>query len=50
MEYNYKMYRGLKNLQASKLIRKSNNATLLDEELVRAVLADGEEVLFNLES
>lgn len=50
MELNYEAYSGLKNLQASRIIKKGALTFLQDEELVKSVLNDGEEILFELES
>ena len=57
MGSTYEMYKGLRNLQASKIVRKLviNNLqqTLVvsnDSDTVMTVLQDGEEIFFELES
>ena len=50
IESAYELYRGLRNLQASKIWKKTNGQMLFDEEVVNKVLKDGDEILFELES
>ena len=50
MESNFELYRNLRELKATKIVKKATGATLGDEDSVDSVLADGEEVLFELES
>ena len=50
MDFNYDTYCGLRNLQASKIVKKQTNQVLMDDEIVKSVLSDGDEVLFELES
>lgn len=50
MEYTYEIYRGLKNLQATKIVKRSNNQILNDDDVVKNMLSDGEEVFFDLDS
>lgn len=53
MGSTYDLYKGLRNLQASKIVRRllpTASQVLVDSDKVKDVLADGEEVLFELES
>ena len=57
MGSTYDMYKGLRNLQASKIMKKNmlnttNQSTIVlnDSDKVNVVLVDGEEVFFELES
>lgn len=57
MSSTYEMYKGLRNLQACKIVRKLVINSLLqtiivnnDSDTVMTVLQDGEEIFFELES
>ncbi|CDW82427.1 UNKNOWN [Stylonychia lemnae] len=50
MESSYELYRNLRNVQASQIIRRSTQAFLDDSDLVIDVLQDNEEIYFELES
>jgi len=50
MESNFELYRNLRELKATKIVKKATNTLLLDEDTVESVLVDGEEVMFELES
>lgn len=47
MESNFELYRNLRNVQATTILKRTlNNIELRDDEIVENVLIDGEEVLF----
>lgn len=58
MGSTYELYKGLRNLQASKIVKKdgpsnpaaANFVQIKEGDVVSAVLKDGEEVYFELES
>lgn len=50
MESHYELYRNLRGLQATKIVKKSTMLPLQDFEIVGNVLHDSEEVLIELES
>ena len=50
MESNYELYRNLRGLKAEYVIKKNRQQKLEPKEIVKDVLTDGEEVLFELQS